>query len=155
METGKACRGVTLIELCIVIAVLAALLGISWPVLRGVAAGSELENDCKRLSATILYARDSAIAENRRYRLSFDPQKHWYALSAESGEPGDFEPVGSAEFSTRKWSQNTGATDISGKELVFNPDGSAENFRIVLKNSKGRAIELTYDNLKGKCEISK
>jgi hypothetical protein len=135
--------------------VISILFAVAWPVLRGAAAGTGLENECKKISATILYARDSAIAENRRYRLNFDVSGRDYTLSAETKDPGVFEPVGISDNAGRHWPENYEVPFMSAAEMDFEPDGSTDNFKMTIKDNRGNASELFYNNLKGKCEISK
>ena len=154
----SAGSGITLIELCIAHAVIALISAISWPVLRASLSASEIETACKKLSSTILYARDMALSENRRYKIEFDPENKSYRMLCETENAAsrfEFERIAGYDASNMRWDKKISVKAISASSIIFEPDGSADNFNIVFESRQAGKYSLTYDNLKGRCEIKR
>jgi len=84
--------GFTLLELVLVMALLAALLAVTTPSLRGFWAGSRTKNAATELLAVIRYAHMQAVADSQVYRLNWGQERgdsdvdHWaFWLTAQDG----------------------------------------------------------------------
>jgi type IV fimbrial biogenesis protein FimT len=68
---GAACRGVSLIEACTVLAVLSVLAGLALPSLADHLAKRRLEGRAAELSNDLQYLRSEAVSRNEAMRISF------------------------------------------------------------------------------------
>lgn len=75
-------RGLTLIELAIVVAVAAVAASVAVPGLRDLVDGRRLIGAAARLAADVQFARSEAVSRNRTLRLSFQsiPQASCYVV---------------------------------------------------------------------------
>ena len=85
-------RGFTLFELVLVLLVLAVIVGITLPSLRGTASNRGVDGCAGQLLALAQYARSQAVAEGTAYRLNVDPTNRIYYLTKQDGP--DFIPLG-------------------------------------------------------------
>ena len=79
----QPCRGFTLIELAIVLAVSCLLAAASWPSYSALVARQQLQSVVQQLQVDMALAREQASRLARPVTLSFQPGAQWcYALSA-------------------------------------------------------------------------
>jgi type II secretion system protein H len=84
-KTNRVRRGFTLLELIIVMVLLAIVLAIAAPSLRGFAAGRRTSDAASQILAMMNLARIQAISEGRRYKLDIDEQERCYQLTKQEG----------------------------------------------------------------------
>jgi prepilin-type N-terminal cleavage/methylation domain-containing protein len=76
----------TLIELVLVMVIVAILVGVIAPSLRGFMLGRNTVNTATQIMALAGYARTEAISEGRTYRLNFDQQSGKFWLTDDHGD---------------------------------------------------------------------
>jgi type IV fimbrial biogenesis protein FimT len=147
---GCAVMGTTLLELVIVIAVLAVLLGLVVPSMQGLIARNRLKAAAQAVAEDLQWARSEAIKQNRPLELSLIAD-HWcYGVGAAgparcdcrlpAGEPGacalkrvsaaDLPGVRLSATFARTTFDPRRATAVNGSLTVGSPGGSA--LRVVL-----------------------
>ena len=141
-------RGLTLMELMLVIACLGVLSAIALPY--WIANGRpayRLKNASSQVVSDMRLARIRAAATNRQYRLRFTPASDSYLLEkgdlpsdsslwVMEGQPRHFGPNGGASFS---------GVDLAGEEqysMVFRPTGAVTPITVTLQNTLGRTIKI-------------
>lgn len=82
-------RAFTLLELILVLAVMAILVAMAIPAMRGLAAGRGADEVSGQMLALAHYARSQAIAEGVAYRLNIDPTNRVYYLTKFYSDPLD------------------------------------------------------------------
>lgn len=101
---SRSLRGFTLLEMVLVLVVLAVILAISVPQLRGFLAGSRSRDAVSQIVSLAQYAKARAAADSTVYRLNVDGSGYW--LTMQQGE--SYMPVGT-EFG-RRFALPDGAT---------------------------------------------
>lgn len=144
----KEQRGVTLMELMMVIACLSVLAAIAVPgwISRGWPA-HRLKNAAHQVVSDIRLARIRAVATNRQYRLRFAPTSDSYRL-----ERGDL-PSASSSWTQESYPRNFGSkggssfsgVSIVGEKpysIVFRPTGAATSTTVTLRNTLDRKMKI-------------
>lgn len=141
-------RGVTLIELMLVIVCLSILAAIAVP--RWISSGLpayRLKNAARQVVSDIRLARVRSVSTNRQFRLRFDPAVDTYSLEmgdspnesfswTAAGFPRKFGPGGAPSFF---------GVSISGEEeysVIFRPTGGVTSKTITLQNTVGNTIKI-------------
>lgn len=139
-------RAFTLVELILVMVIIATVLGITAPSLRGFFASHQTRDAAGRIVALAQYARTQAVAEGRAYRLNFDTSAGTYWLTAQEG--AEFTALRS-EFG-RTFTLPDGTTfDMTGtgerempRQMEFTPGGSAPAARLRLLGRQDERVEI-------------
>lgn len=141
-------RGMSLLELLVVVALIATLAGIGAMVIGRAMPGQELRAAARELAAELRYTRAQAIATGTEqvFRLEVDSRR-WDAAGKRSGQlPMDIELVA------------TTARDLQPvpREAVvrFFPDGAATGGRVVLRRD-GAAWRVDVAWLTGEVTLSR
>ena len=140
-------RGVTLLELLIVIALIALVTGLVIPMFGGPVSTSELRASARQLAAGLRLARSEAVSERRetflvldvagkRFKVDRDPQEHKLPARVE------------LKLFT---AQNDLVSDSVGA-IRFYPDGGSNGGRITLAAGE-RKFEVDVDWLTGRVAI--
>ncbi|QOV89818.1 pilus assembly FimT family protein [Humisphaera borealis] len=82
-------RAFTLLELILVLLVMAIMVAMAIPAMRGLAAGRGADECAGQMLALAHYARSQAIAEGVNYRLNIDPTNKVYYLTKFYSDPLD------------------------------------------------------------------
>lgn len=164
--------GFTLPEMLVVLAIVAALVGLSWPALRGALAKSEVEHAAKQIRVELSRARLEAIESGTCRQFRFQPGGSQYevgpfpavdeavpGLSAETAEPGPptvssalpdglrfLDPQASALESLPP---PTAAAGPWAAPVLFYPNGRSSNARIRLADQAGRAVSVILRGVTG------
>ena len=119
-------RGVSLIEMLLVIALIAVASLLAASAFTGGLKGMQLRSAAKEVSTQLRYTRTRAIASGQPQRFSIDPQAH--AWQAPNGRTGTIPDSLGIVF--------TGAREVQPTRgegaIVFFPDGAATGGRIRL-----------------------
>ncbi len=85
-------RAYTLLEMLIVLALLAALTGLSWPAVRGMLANSKLRSAAKQVRVALATARWKAMESGEPRRFRYGPGSNWFEVGPlrPTVDPGDF-----------------------------------------------------------------
>lgn len=89
-------RAFTLLEILVVLSLLAVLIGITWPVLRGYIAQQEIEQNRLQVWQDISKARIWAIDSGQAYQVRYEPYGRNYIVL-----PYDQPPAAAAETATK------------------------------------------------------
>jgi prepilin-type N-terminal cleavage/methylation domain-containing protein len=134
--------GFTLFELVIVMVVVATLVAISMPSLRGFWSGSRSRDAATEFLAVTQWARAKSAAEARIYRLSLDATNGDYQLTVQEGvefvETGDeFGQIHSLPEGMRMEVVRLGLTPDAVGQIDFHPDGRCDVAAIRLTEPDG------------------
>lgn len=139
-------RGVSLLEMLLVIALLAVISVVAAGALTGGFAGVQLRSEAKQLAAQLRYSRTQAIATGQPQRFTIDPEQHtWTAPNNRSGEiPKTLRVrfIGAREVQPRR---GEGA-------IVFFPDGASTGGRVQL-SAKQAAMNIDVTWLTGEVRL--
>lgn len=122
----RRAQGMSLLEMLLVVALLAAISVLAATAMGGGFAGMQLRSEAKQLVAQLRYTRAQAIATGKPQRFTIDPQAHtWSAAGKRQGEiPGK---LGIAF---------TGAREVQPREgegaILFFSDGASTGGRVQL-----------------------
>ena len=147
MSLARSARGVTLLELLIVLALIALVTGFAVPMFGGPVSTTELRTSARQLAAGLRLARSEAVSERRetflvldvagkRFKVDRDPQEH--AL------PSRIE----LKLFT---AQNDLVNDKVGS-IRFFPDGGSNGGRITVASGT-RKFDVDVDWLTGRVAI--
>jgi len=132
-------RGVSLLEMLLVIALLAAISVLAAGAMTGGFAGMQLRSEAKQIAAQLRYTRTQAIATGRPQRFTIDPESRtWTAPGNRKGEiPGQL----GIRF--------TGAREVQPRRgegaIVFFPDGASTGGRVQLSAKKAAMnVDVTW-----------
>jgi len=153
-------RGLTLIELVVVMTTLATVLSISAPVLSRFIRGRGLEEEARRMLALIRYARSEAISRSVVMELWINPESGLYGASPQAGY--EFEdarmPVEFIVADGLSIEVDTEFLDEQGEaRILFWPDGSIdeeslEYMLIVENDDEDKLIEIAQSEY-GLCYV--
>jgi general secretion pathway protein H len=119
-------RGVSLLEMLLVIALIAAISVLALAAMSGGREGMQLRSSAKQVSAALRFTRTHAIATGRPQRFTLDPAKRTWA--APMGRRGDIPPSLRITF--------TAAREVQPRRgegaIVFFPDGASTGGRVQL-----------------------
>lgn len=156
--------GFTLLELCVVMAIIIILGGVFLPTIAAFRGNTQVKAAADNVRARMAQARMKAMDEGQAYRLSLSTDGRRVRVSAESveltGESAGTEPGSGAFQAEEEFAQNVtaqlvddAAIDTNGwKRLAtFLPDGTCreEFVRIVLREPGVAPVQLTLRGLTG------
>lgn len=122
----RKARGISLLEMLLVLALLAAISAFAMGAMRGGFAGMQLRGAAKELVAQLRYTRTQAIVTGQPQRFTIDPQAHgWTAPDNRHGvipEKLGIVFTGAREVQPRR---GEGA-------ILFFPDGASTGGRVQL-----------------------
>lgn len=146
------CAGFTMIELILVSVIIAALLAVSLPTFSKIYADTQLKSGAQVLSATLRYAYQSAVSQQIKYKMDFDPiaGKYWVENEQDSGE---FRQVKSGLIKPIFLADAVSFKKISAPHIIFYPNGSADNVAIQLQNKNDKIYTIHFSGLTGQVEV--
>ncbi|QGW64098.1 prepilin-type N-terminal cleavage/methylation domain-containing protein [Lysobacter soli] len=119
-------RGVSLLEMLLVIALIAAISVLALAAMSGGREGMQLRSSTKQVASALRFTRTHAIATGQPQRFTLDPVKRTW--TAPVGRNGDIPPNLSITF--------TGAREVQPSRgegaIVFFPDGASTGGRVQL-----------------------
>lgn len=145
MNSHSRHSGFTLIELVIVLVVIAIMLGIAAPSLRGWGRGAELNDAARGVLTATQWARTEALATATVHRVEIDPAGTGYRVLKQ--DAATYSPVG--EFGTAKALPNAmtvrlASGGIAGTSIDFYPNGRCTPATIrVTSGSGGGSAEIS------------
>jgi general secretion pathway protein H len=132
-------RGVSLLEMLLVIALLAAISVLAAGAMTGGFAGMQLRSEAKQITAQLRYTRTQAIATGKPQRFIIDPEaRTWTAPNNRHGEIP--EKLGIRFMGAREVQPRRGEGAI-----VFFPDGASTGGRVQLSAKKAAMnVDVTW-----------
>lgn len=121
-------RGLTLIELIVVMGLLATVMAISTPTLSRFVRGRELDEEARRFLALTRYARSEAISQSELMELWIEPETGLYGLSPHAGYGVDDSKRVEFRLADRlSFDVDVKEIDENGlAKILFWPDGSID-----------------------------
>jgi prepilin-type N-terminal cleavage/methylation domain-containing protein len=139
-------RGMTLLELILVMLILSTVLAMAAPSLRGFFASRRIDDTAAHILALTQYARSQAISEGIVYRLNFDTRDCTYWLTAQKA--GAFESLNTevGQVYTLPKDIKLELENIEQKDrdvfIAFTPHGTMTDGTIRLIDQGGRTLEV-------------
>lgn len=135
----RAARGVSLLEMLLVVALIAATSVLAAAALGGGFAGLQLRSSSKDIAAQLRFTRTHAIATGEPQRFVIDPAAHRW--TAPEGRAGDIpEALGVRFFGARQVQPSRGEGAI-----VFFPDGASTGGRVQLhRDGAGWNVDVAW-----------
>jgi prepilin-type N-terminal cleavage/methylation domain-containing protein len=140
-------RGMTLLELILVMVILSTVLAMAAPSLRGFFASRRIDDTAAQILVLTQWARSQAVSEGVIYRLNFDTRDCTYWLTAQKA--GAFEPL-DTEFGqvyTLPKDIELELEDLEQKDqdvfLAFTPHGTVTAGTVRLIDRSGRIVEVS------------
>jgi type II secretion system protein H len=170
--------GMTLIELLLVIAIMVVVAALVVPNIRRTFSRQALQKGGDRIRVAMGQARVRAIRNGEEYAVFYVPGGSWFNVApfrqfkdqsalanrrkdlAEANQQGDFEddllPKG-IRFAAGEVSMNARAADVmasgqsgdSLRSILFYPDGTSQDAKIILQNDKENFVEIQLRGLTG------
>jgi prepilin-type N-terminal cleavage/methylation domain-containing protein len=143
-------RGMTLLELMVVIALLAGLSAMVLPnFLTTILPHYRLNNAAQRLVNDILHARMLAVSTNRQHRIVFDTKNNAYWI--EAGDRSRESTNWVLKPPVHRFEDREGDAYFPGvafvaankKILVFKPTGGQTLMSVTIRHSRGQTITLS------------
>jgi len=149
-------KGFVFIEICIVVVLILVLLSISWPVFNTMAENLILRLNSKKIVVLLNNVREKAVLESRYYILEFDiPSNRYFVKSLnEDSDTNELEVVKQDYIIKKEFKDRLMIKTVSVNKLIFNPDGTSEDFSLELETNKERFM-INMEGLSGKCKIEK
>jgi len=145
-RTRRDARGVTLLELVVVLAVLATVAAFALPSIRRGSEGLQLRAGAGRVASLLREARQRAVTQRRPTRVALDASHRGATLAWD----GTSEPLRRVELPERFRVQ---ATD-GGDALTFSPRGLVRDARWVVEAPGGRRLVIEVHGVTGRVAIA-
>jgi len=152
----RTTRGVTLLEMLVVIALASILLAVVFPSVGAGLRTLELRSAAQRLAASARYARQQAVHRQRFYELEVDAEAGSVSVIDFAGESRRGFELPATVRVERILPEDLRLQARVGplpRRFVFSPDGSAPAFEIVLSNERRRAV-VTSNALTGSPKVA-
>ena len=148
----QAARGVTLLELLVVMALASLLLALVFPAVGAGLGTLELRTSAQRLAAAAKFARDQAVYQHRLFQLVIDRDAGTVSvMDGEGNSRRSFAIPAGVRFEEILPADER--TQSGLRRFVFFPDGGSVAFEIILGNQR-RRIRVSSDPLTGFAKVS-
>lgn len=140
---SKPVVGFTLLELIGVLVIIALLMAMVAPSLRGFTASRQINNSAAQIVALMRHARDMSINEGKVYQFNFDAQAGHYWLTQQDGVSykeldESFGQIFSLPHGvTARWGHDNGGA-VAAARLSFYPSGRVEPTNLRLESVHGK-----------------
>jgi type II secretion system protein H len=137
-------RAFTLLELILVMAIIAIIVGMAVPNLHGFARGRRAAECADQIVALTRYARTQSITQGVPYRLNVSPSDGTYWLTMQQDD-GQFAPMQNSlglkfqapEGTKLSW---TAPGHQDGQYILFQPNGRVEQAEVQLMDADGQTF---------------
>ena len=145
------CRGITLIEMLVVVALASMALALVFPAVGSGLTGLQLRSSAQRLAASAKFARDQAVYRQRFFQLEIDGATGTVSvLDLEGNFRRSFDLPEAVRVERILPEQS--ATPLETRRFLFFPDGSLTPFQVILR-SRQRRVQVSADPLTGFPEV--
>lgn len=148
-------RGVTLIELIIVLFIIGIASGLVGVLIYRGTSDLELSTFTKDVSATLRYARSHAIAEKKVYSFIMWEDKMAYGLYVDYPEEEVEEPAPLIYKTVPKLLEAIFKSKTDNFRIDFFPQGNSSGGIIEIKNQKGKTFFIIVNKVTGRVEVKK
>jgi prepilin-type N-terminal cleavage/methylation domain-containing protein len=139
-------RGVSMVELAVVVAVVAVMATIAAPSILAWKWKMELKNAASEVSTVMVQARSKSIFERKNYTVAVDYTTNAYTVTPAGGTAD--RRLGAAWGSVDLYVDTSDETvpPLSNGDIVFLPNSSADSvgFEAVYLRSKQASVDLRY-----------
>lgn len=141
-------RGMTLLEILVVLVIIGLIAGIAIPILGKGVSGTELRSAARQVAAGLRAARSTAVASRQEARLVLDLEHRTFRIDGDPREHALPKDLELKLFTAQRdlVSENTGA-------VRFFPDGGSNGGRITLASGE-RKFDVDVDWLTGRVAIA-
>jgi general secretion pathway protein H len=140
--------GLTLVELVVVLAVLAAIVGLALPSVRRGSEGLRLRAEAGRVAAALREARHRAVSQRRPTRILLAEDRHALLL----GWAGD-EEAGALRRVELAQAVRLEAL-AGGRALTFSPRGHTRDARWAVEGPGGRRLLIDVHGVTGRVTVA-
>lgn len=142
-------RGLTFIEVLLVIIIIGVLIGVAVPNLKKAFNDFQLESASRQLQAFMNYLSQRAIVEGKIIYFNIDNDKKEYWAQVKDIE---------ARLKTYSIPKGVniealGEDEVESRRILFKPDGEIDKVTVKLTNTDNREISLTTEGVFGKVKI--
>lgn len=141
-------RAFTLVEMLIVLAIMAMIMGMSLPFTSGFGKGLKIKTTAKAIIGMIRVARSNAATLRKNYSVVFDSKKSQYWIEDSAGQVYEKKyPLPSSIKFEIKGDKDADPITFENDKVTFNSSGSIEgasgSVTITDKQSGSRTISVT------------
>lgn len=145
-RSARDARGLTLLELAVVLAVLATVTAFALPSIRRGSDSLQLRAGAGRVASLLREARQQAVTHRRPTRVALEPSRHAAALAWD----GTDEPLRRVELPDRFRLEAT----EGGVTLTFSPRGLVRDARWVVEGPGGRRLAVEVHGVTGRVVVT-
>ncbi|NEX21536.1 prepilin-type N-terminal cleavage/methylation domain-containing protein [Thiorhodococcus mannitoliphagus] len=153
VKSSNGQRGLTLLELILVVAILAILIGVAVPSMHEMLARNRLKAAAQAIAEDLQWARSEAIKRNRSIAVSLEPSTWCYGITLATALGCDCRQTQSAPKGCEL--KRVNGVDYPGTSLsatfpqtVFEPRrATARNGSLLLQSDRGTAIKVILSRL--------
>ena len=143
-------RGLTLIELMVVIVILGLLLALVRPGLDGITSRWRLRSAAQQVQSVVVWARSAAALRNAPAEILYDvPASEFRVRIGGTAYSRRSLPDG-VRFERVRFGNETVEYDVASCRAF--PDGTVDSHIVVLADRSGRRARLTFSRLLGEAE---
>ena len=146
-RTPRRLRGVTMIELLVVISIMALIAAMTVPLLSGGVSTTELKGAAREVAAGLRYARSDAVATRQETRLVLDLEGRTFRIDRDArlhSLPKQAE--------IKLFTAQSDIADEKTGAIRFYPDGGSNGGRVTIAAGE-RKFEVDVDWLTGRVAI--
>jgi len=147
-------KGLTFIELILVISILSILTAISTPLFRRTFDNLQVRNLCLDISKLSKYVQERAIMEQVIHRIDFDVnnKEYWVSIAKDPLNPEKFITLNNRLGRKRRFSTNI-LLECAKPYAVFYPDGRVDELTMYVAGADGEVYTLTNKETTGYVKI--
>jgi len=149
-------KGLTFIELILVISILSILTAISTPLFRRTFDSLQVRNLCRDISKLSKYVQERAIMEQVIHRIDFDVsnKEYWVSVAKDPLNPEKFIALNNKLGRKKRFSPNI-LLECTNSYAVFYQDGRADELTIHVSGADGEVYTLTNKETTGYVKVFK
>lgn len=149
------CRGMTLMELLVMMTVLTIVLAAALPGFKGMMEGNRHKGSVDRLTSKLFLTRQMAVRDKIPYVVTLDVANGQFSAFGDTNANGARD---GAEPLLGPWPMNTDVSLVNvswtGNQLTFFPNGSADQTADVMVNdTNGRTKTIRVSSITGNTEV--
>jgi type IV fimbrial biogenesis protein FimT len=144
-------KGVTLIELIIVIVIIGIGAVLFIPNIGGWMPSYRLRSATRDIASTMRTAQMKAVSTNLTYQVSFTLPASYQLQYIDTG--GTLRTEGAANATNLPSGISISAINFAGNNAVFNPNSTSSAGSVTLQNTKGTQRQLTLTSSTGRVKI--
>ena len=143
-------RGMTLIELMVVLFILGLLLTLVRPDLGGIASRWRLRSAAQQVQSIVLWARSAAAVRNAPAEILYDVPAGEFRVRLDGAALSRRSLPDGVRFERVRFGNETVEHDVAACRAF--PDGTVDSHVVVLADRSGRRVRLTFSRLLGEAE---